>query len=159
VRRRISICRFLLAVLFALGVQFGVLRPAQANLITNGSFEAPALASGGLQDVYGGDSTTIPGWTVQGVDVLVLQTTYGEPNSGMTAFDAEDGLNAIDITGGGNSGPTDGLQQVVATTAGEQYLLSFWVGRAQTDGSGSAAPYYTDPAMVDLSINGGPATS
>ena len=74
----------------------------------------------------------------------------------MNQFNAQSGLNSIDITGAGNTGPTDGIQQSVATTAGHQYALSFYVGRAQTvAGNGTGLVFYNSPATVDLSINGG----
>ena len=58
------------------------------------------------------------------------------------------------ITGHGNTGPTDAIQQIVATTVGQNYILSFYVGRAQSNNGNST---YQGPATVDLSINGGGA--
>jgi len=141
--------------LLILALLIGAVGKARASLITNGSFESPALPSGGLLNVAGG-GTAITGWTVQGSDVNLLQTNYSEVVNGMNQFNAEDGLNSLDITGSGNTGPTDGVEQTVTTTPGQAYYLSFYVGRAQSDNGNSA---YLDPATVDLSIDGGPRTS
>lgn len=142
-----------------LPISFGLLvggaGQAMADLITNGSFEDPVLAAGTALDVLGGDSTSIPGWTVLGINVLLIQTTYTDPpvfNSGIVQYNAQDGLNSVDLTGGGNSGPTDGIQQTVATTPGQTYDLSFYVGRTQSD---NGNVHNQGPATADLSINGG----
>src|SRR5207249_1916696 len=66
---------------------------------------------------------------------------------------AQDGLSSLDLTGDFNTGPTDGIQQTVATTVGHLYQLSFYVGRAQSNNGNSA---YQQPATVDVSIDGGP---
>ena len=129
---------------------------AQAGLIVNGSFEQPVLSAGEYRDVAGGDSTTITGWTVLGNDVGLVQNAFSEPGNGMTQFNAQAGLNSLDLTGSANSGPTDGIQQTVATTPGQQYALSFYVGRAQ---SSNGSSIYQGPATIRLSINGGSAVS
>ncbi len=147
--KRAIFCLLILALLLGAG------REVRADLIINGSFESPALPSGGLINV-GGGGTAITGWTVQGSDVNLLQTNYSEVGNGMNQFNAEDGLNSIDITGNGNTGPADGIEQTVATTPGQTYFLSFYVGRAASDNGNSA---YLDPTTVDLSIDGGPRTS
>jgi hypothetical protein len=133
---------------------------ARANLIQNGGFESPVLAPG--QDMeYSGGSTAISGWTVVGDNVLLIQTPYSELGApyydGMVQFNAQSSLNSLDLTGGGDTdSPTDGIQQTVTTTPGDTYLLSFYVGRAQSNNGDSR---YQNPATADLSINGGPRVS
>jgi hypothetical protein len=122
-----------------------------ANSIVDPGFETPVLPVGASQTFAGG--STIGPWTVLGVDVLLLQTNYGEPGNGVNPFNAQEGLNSVDLTGSGNTGPTDGVQQTISTLAGTNYLLSFYVGRA-TGGS-----FYSTPATVNLSINGGTAVA
>jgi hypothetical protein len=138
-------------LLFALALLLWGAQAKASSLIVNGSFEQPVLPIGGGQDFTGG-STGIPGWTVVGVDIGLLQTKYSEPQNGMIQFNAQDGLNSVDLTGAFNTGPTDGIKQTVTTTPGSTYDLSFWVGRAQSD---NGFPGYQDPVTVDLSLNGG----
>ena len=122
---------------------------AHANLIVDGGFEMPALPPGGLLGAGGGGS--IGAWSVVGAGVALVETSYGEPGNGITAFNSQEGLNSLDLTGFGNQGLTSGVVQGVATTVGQTYRLSFFVGRA-----GGNEPYYATPATVDLSIDGGP---
>ena len=137
----ISIC---LLIITAFG------QVAKANLILNGDFESP---SGGLGRYLGG-STAISGWTVLGNDVDLLTTNYSETSNGMFTFNAESGLQSIDLTGNGNNGPTNGITQSIPTVTGTHYALSFYVGSAlSTNGTSS----YQPPGAVDgLSIDGGP---
>ena len=133
---------------------------ARAGLIQNGSFELPVLPSGVAME-YSGGSTAIPSWTVVGDNVLLLQTAYSELGppyfDGVVQFNAQSGLNSLDLTGGGSTdSPTDGVQQNVTTTLGDTYSLSFYVGRAQSNNGDSR---YQNPATADLSINGGPLVS
>lgn len=51
--------------------------------------------------------------------------------------------------------PRWGITQTVATTVGQAYLLSFWLGNA--DGLGNSN--YLLPSALNLSINGGAAQS
>ncbi len=126
--------------------------PAQAgNLIVNGGFESPTVAVGTFKTYTGGQQIGSPGWTVEGKNVLLIQTTYAESYNHITGFNAQSGLNALDITGYGNTGPTDGVTQSVATDIGQSYLLTFYVGRAD----GGAGSVYATPSTVDLQINSG----
>jgi hypothetical protein len=138
---------------------------AWANLLVNGSFEDPIVpgtsACGPYFNCQGfnvGDD--IAGWTVVGKGgapgVPVVMTTgsnYTEPdNSGNNAtlhFYPVHGIQAIDLTGEGNQGLTNGIKQSVTTLAGALYELSFFVGN-QYD----PAPGYAGPSSVVLYING-----
>ena len=128
---------------------------AQAQIV-NGSFETPAI-SGTFQNFTPGSS--IGAWTVvgnAGTSVTLLTTTYSEPGNGMTAFQSLDGVQSLDITGPGNLGTTVGVQQSITTVNGQAYTLSFFVGKAQ---SSNGSPFYSDPTILDLSIDGGARTS
>jgi hypothetical protein len=133
--------------------------PAQAGLIVNGSFENPVVAPGALQILTPGQ--TIGGaWTVlgnPGTNVLLVQTSHGEPFSNLSQFNAHEGLNSLDLTGDANVGPSAGIQQAISTVAGEEYTLSFFVGRATP--SGGPGTFYPTPATVDLSIDSGTRVS
>jgi hypothetical protein len=97
--------------------------PAQANLLTNGSFETPVVAVGGFLNFLSG-STGITGWTVVGPEASIVSGTF---TSECCTFPAEDGVQWLDLTGD-VSNAVEGVQQTVATTPGTQYSLSFWVG-------------------------------
>lgn len=93
------------------------------SLITNGSFEKPAVASGSYQTFSAGQ--TFNGWTVSGVSgnvaVIGKNFTYG-------GFDIEAGCSKqlLDLTGTSNS--VTGVEQTVDTTPNASYTLSFKVG-------------------------------
>src|SRR5262249_38765310 len=71
----------------------------------------------------------------------------------VSQFNAEDGLNSLDVTGIANQGSSAGVEQVVATVPGQEYQLIFYIGRV-TPNSGPSGVYPT-PATVDVSIDGG----
>lgn len=120
----------------------------------NPGFEVPPPPNGGYQ-VYPGGSNA-GGWTVVGTQVLWISTTYTEGNgvgNATLSFKAHSGQSAADLTGAGNNGTSAGVQQSVATTAGQAYAISFWVGKA------TGNQYYPTPSTVDISIDGGARTS
>jgi hypothetical protein len=119
-----------------------------AELVVNGGFESPVTPVGGFTQVTGGNS--FAGWNVTGNDVLIINNSYNE--SGLV-FNANSGLNSLDITGAGNTGPNT-ISQTIPTTVG-QYVLSFFVGNASP--TGGNAGVYGNPSSINLSINGGPA--
>lgn len=121
------------------------------NLLSNSGFENPVLASGGTQRVFTGGS--IGAWTVVGPESALIETSYAEPVNSISAFVAQEGQNALDLTGAGNVGLAAGVTQSVPTVIGQTYLISFYVGRA--DGNS----FYATPATVDLRIDGGARTS
>ncbi len=121
-----------------------------ANLLVNGDFESPAPADGKFI-IVGGGSGALTGWTVTGPAnnaVALLNTNYTEPR---ISFEAQSGQTSLDITGGGNSGPTSGISQSVNTTAGQRYTLDFWVGNADGRDNGDN---YLGASSVDLRIDG-----
>lgn len=118
--------------------------PVLANLIVNGSFEAPTVPTGSFIN-YPGGSTAITGWTVVGVDSAIVSTTFTQ--SGIT-FEAENGTQWIDLAGVTSNSMTSGVAQNISTTIGQIYQISFYVG-SSTDNR------IFFPATVDLSIDGG----
>jgi hypothetical protein len=141
----------------SIGVAFALILigtgPLQAGLIINGGFEDPVLGPGTAVRLAGGQIIGSTGWTVVGNAIVDVQTTYAEPGNGMSAFNAQEGLNSLDLTAASNEGPSCGVQQMVSTVGGQRYVLSFYVGRAD------ANQFYATPATVDLSIDGGPRIS
>jgi hypothetical protein len=124
------------------------------NLLVDGGFENPVLSSGTVES-FTFDQTIGSGWTVLGhsnPDVDLVQTNYSEPLNNVSSFNAEEGLNSLDILGSSSPGNV-GVTQIVQLGRGQEYTLSFYVGRV-TPNSGPASPYAT-PATVDLSINAG----
>lgn len=123
---------------------------AATNLVVNGDFESAPASNGGFIQYSGG--STFPGWTVTGNDVIVIDESYSEQG---LVFNAQGGSQtAIDLTGAGNTGPTDGIVQTIATAAAQQYRLTFYVGNASPTGGNAGS--YTQPSTLALSIDGGP---
>jgi len=122
--------------------------PAHANLIQNGSFEAPVVPLGSYTNFLAG-STAITGWTVVGVDSAITRGTFVQ--SGIT-FQAQDGVQFIDLAGITSNSKASGVTQSFATSVGTGYEIKFYVGSA-TDG----ISFF--PSAVDLSINGGARSS
>ena len=120
---------------------------AATNLVVNGGFEAPITPTGSFVQLFGGNS--FPGWSVGGNDVIIINSAYSEAG---LVFNPNSGVNSIDLTGAGNTGPTNAITQSIATTAG-RYQLSFFVGNASPTGGNAGS--YTQPSTANLSINGG----
>ncbi len=116
----------------------------RASLLTNGSFEQPMVPVGSYSTF--GNGETFAGWTVIGAtgNVAPVSTAFF---SGF-AFSAEDGQQSLDITGT-TDGTATGIQQMVNTTAGHTYCLSFWVGNIFNPGG----PYGTD-STINVLVDG-----
>jgi hypothetical protein len=87
--------------------------------------------------------------------VLLLKNTYSEPGIN---FNPHTGLYALDLTGAGNTGPTDGVFQDIFTTSGQTYKLTFWVGNAEGNGTGNSAVYTLTSSAALVIALGGPTT-
>ncbi|QEH39106.1 Carbohydrate binding domain protein [Aquisphaera giovannonii] len=135
--------RIMLAAASALVLAFAA-TPCEANLIVNGSFEDPAVPVGSFTNYLAG-STAITGWTVVGIDSSVTSGSFVQ--SGIT-FQAQDGAQFIDLAGITSNSQLSGVTQDIATTAGDVYEVSFYVGSA-TDGQ------FFFASTVGLSIDGG----
>jgi hypothetical protein len=137
---------------------------AEAALIQNGGFEDVVPFNPANQAFFtpGQAIGNAGGWVAvgnSGTDVVILTTSYSEPQFSVTQFNAHSGNQAIDLTGSYNQGPSAGIQQTVVTTAGLSYHLSFWLGTATpTFGTGQPSGY-VDPATVNLKIDNGAAVS
>ena len=118
--------------------------PAQANLVTNGGFETPNVASS--QNVWfakGIGNTSITGWTVVG-NTISLQNNTAFAYVGVVA---SEGQQLLDLTG--NVGRGGGVRHdPIATDIGATYRLQFDVG-AFFVGTSSVGN-----AIVDLWIDG-----
>lgn len=115
---------------------------ANANLITNGSFETgPWVAENAMNSwmhVLPG-SGAINGWTVGG--------SYGVDWHNNTEFSPiQDGNYAVDLNGTGAPGSTGSIAQSIATVAGLTYHVSFYLA-----GPGTGGP---NPRQINLDING-----
>jgi hypothetical protein len=103
---------------------------ATTNLIKNGGFEQPVVPTGGFKLYDTGQS--FDGWRVVGAkgDVAIVSGKYR--GDGIT-FGAQAGAQWMDLTGYESNTPT-GIAQTVATRAGTEYHLTFWVGNVYDPG-------------------------
>lgn len=112
------------------------------NLLVNGSFESGSYTwDGGGADTLAPGSTAITGWTVVNSDVSPLKSV----NS--WNITPEDGLVSLDLTGYNGQPPYGGVEQTIATTIGQQYLVQFYIGVQNASSS------FREPNSIDLSIN------
>ena len=100
---------------------------ANANLLTNGSFESGSFSDQGndTMSLFVG-STAIAGWTVIGTSSGASLGWVG-PTSPW-GLSAEDGSYFLDLTDYIAFGPYGGVSQTFATTAGHKYEVTFWLG-------------------------------
>jgi choice-of-anchor C domain-containing protein len=128
-----------LAVALTAGVITVVEQPSSiatpANLIQNGSFETPSIPSSVVE--YDAGSTAMPNWTVGGNSVDLVGDSY---------WAAEDGDQSLDLSG---SAPGS-VSQTVATTAGSNYTLTWWMaGNTNCGQPIKTMDVYWDGALVD----------
>lgn len=96
---------------------------AHANLLTNGSFEAGAFVNQGNDTMsLAPGSTVITGWTV----VTDMTAWIGPTNP--FSLSASDGSYFLDLTNYQFGAPFAGMSQVIATTPGATYSLTFDLG-------------------------------
>jgi hypothetical protein len=118
-----------------------------ANLLTNGSFESGTFTwDGNNADSLGVGSSVITGWTTVSGEICALQIT--------NPFNliSQDGGIFLDLTGYHDSSPYGGVEQTIATTAGQSYSLSFLIG-VNNSSSG-----YRQPVSVTADVNGSDST-
>jgi hypothetical protein len=118
---------------------------AGANLLANGSFETPTVPVGSFTDFAPG-SGALTDWTVFTGGVSIVNGSFGQNG---VSFPAQDGVQWLDLTGNG-SNSTEGVSQTVATTAGHQYRLSFYVGN--TTGGGIFGSTSTVAVLLNGSV-------
>lgn len=96
---------------------------AHADLITNGSFEMGTFVNDGNGTMtFNPGSTTIVGWTAVGRQLSWIES----PNP--WGLSAQNGNFFLDLTAYNLGAPFGGVSQSIATTPGEQYDLSFFIG-------------------------------
>lgn len=112
---RVGSARNIAAMLTACLIALGVANSGKANIIVNGSFEsgigAPPFPPGYTS--VQANSTNITGWTTTGINNIDWI------NNGY--WQASNGTYSLDLSGDAPGG----IQQTVATVAGEVYTLSF----------------------------------
>jgi hypothetical protein len=119
---------------------------ASANLLTNGSFETPSVPAGGFTNFPVGSAALI-GWAVFGPAGQAVSVVSGTFAQNGVSFPAQDGIQWVDLTGF-NSNSTEAVSQSVATTAGHQYQVSYYIGN--TTGGG----IFGSTSTVDVLLNG-----
>src|SRR5215813_12902360 len=98
-------------------------RLAHANLLTNGSFELGTFTNQGNDtETFTAGATTMTGWTTVGNFVSWIGATNP------FLLSAQDRSFFLDLTGYHTGGPFGGVKQTVATTPGQEYALSFYLG-------------------------------
>ena len=96
---------------------------ADANLLTNGSFESGAFVNQGNDTMsLASGSTVITGWTV------ATDTTAWIGPTNPFGLSASDGSYFLDLTNYQAGAPFAGMSQIIATTPGATYALSFDLG-------------------------------
>lgn len=114
----------MMTLLFASAVSM-VLVPttAEANLLTNGSFELGTFVNdGNATMVLPVGSTTITGWTVVNDQLAWIDT--GNP----WGLSAQEGNRFLDFTAYPTGAPFGGVAQDIVTAMGQQYKLTFYLG-------------------------------
>ena len=124
---------------------------ANANIILNGSFETPPVPTGNFTNFPVG-SASLTDWSVFGPPGTAVSIVSGAFSQNGVSFPAEDGNQWLDLTGD-NSNSTEGVSQTAATTVGDQYQLSYWIGN--TTGGG----IFGTTSTVNVSLNGTPTFS
>jgi hypothetical protein len=96
---------------------------ANANLLTNGSFESGSFVNNGQETMsLAAGSTVLTGWTVVGRSLAWINV--GNP----FGISAEDGNFFLDLTDYNAGAPFGGVTQAISTVVGDQYSLSFELG-------------------------------
>ena len=96
---------------------------AHANLLSNGSFESGGFVNQGNDTMsLAAGSPVISGWTV------VTDTTAWIGATNPFGLSASDGSFFLDLTNYQAGAPFAGMSQVIATTPGATYALSFDLG-------------------------------
>jgi hypothetical protein len=137
-------CRLLTAACFLWAAH------AQADLLTNGSFEDTGgtfVGDGNKVDVLPSGSSAIPGWTtVNGVPTAWIE------NGSPYGISASDGQFFLDLTSYANFGTYGGVTQSFATTAGADYTLTFDLGY------GGNSSGFDGPVSVQVTAGGSSGT-
>jgi hypothetical protein len=147
----------LIATLMFLGGSSSVVWAA--SLVADGSFESPIVPVGSYVDysvgqTFGGSgssdwSVVGPGGAVSVISGAFMQASQFGAGP-LLNFVAQDGQQWMDLAGS-NSNLPNGVQQTIATTNGQTYQLSFWVGNVY-----DPAGYFGVSTTINLFLNGLP---
>ena len=123
--------KFMTAATLLAATAFVPFSAANANLITNGSFESPAI---GGWNVF----STISGWTTISGSGIEIQ--HGVAGS------SYDGVQHVELDSYNNSA----MEQLVSTTVGQIYDLSFaYSPRPGIPASSNGISVYWDGSLID----------
>ncbi len=135
-----------LAVRLLGAVSFLAVAPlAGANLILNGSFETPSVPVAAFTTFPVG-SSALTEWLVFGPSGAAVSVVSGSFTQNGVTGNAQDGSQWLDLTGNGHN-TTEGVSQSVATTVGNQYQLSYYIGN--TTGGGIFGSTSTVTVLLD----------
>lgn len=97
----------------------GMTAPANANLLTNGSFENPVVTgNGGTWQLYNnGSGYDIPGWDGQGQDIELQTSSLFGP--------AAEGNQYMELDSNTETGGDPWVVQWLSTTIGQKYEFKF----------------------------------
>lgn len=137
--------------LVALAASMFATGSAECALINNGSFETPTVPVGGFTTFNVG-TPFFTGWSVVGPNGTNVAIVSGTFSQGGVIFEAEDGIQWLDLTGD-NSNSTEGVAQTVTTNPNDRYQLSYFIGN--TTGGG----IFGTTSTVNVSLNGVPTFS
>lgn len=114
---------------------------AGTNLIINGSFENPNVASGSWQ-VF----TSIPGWSTEGAGVEIRDNIVGTTQFGNQYAELD--------SHGANSNSS--IIQSIVTEIGQSYLLSFYYSPRinQSSTTNGISVFWNGSLLQDISANG-----
>jgi hypothetical protein len=147
-------------IVFTCSLFFAAHDISAANLLSNGSFEAPAFANA----VYYLASTNndLPGWTVSGSssrNVAIHKTPDVGAVMGSTFNSAKEGNYYLDLSGNGTNHPT--ISAGFTTWQGFRYQLSFWYGAAVTNAPDPTINVYVrdETTNVNVTLASLPATN
>lgn len=129
-----AIFSFAILLLSPLGI-------AQADLIVNGGFEAPALAPGAFLTIGPGGEPAGFAWTVSSGNVDVGHN----PVSPFINFDAFEGNQGLDL----NGTQRGAIFQDFATNVGQMYLLTFVYADNPVEGGISSADIRVSDVMLN----------
>lgn len=128
-----KVSKFSAAVALAAGAIFALTAPASANLVTNGDFEADSPAS----------QTAPLGWTLtpasSGSDFFVA--------AGPT-FGAFAGANSANFGATGNF--DDVLSQILSTTPGQSYTISFELAHDSTNTANDFSAFFGSDQILSM---------
>jgi Protein of unknown function (DUF642) len=133
-----GLARALLAATIALVAS----QASAQNLIGNGGFEQPVVPVGSATAFTNGQ--TFPKWTIVGAKGNV-SVSSGQQVIGGIHYLAKAGQQWIDLTGSLDGGAPIGVQQIVTTTIGQAYTLTFSIGTVYYVGGASTIVH----ALVD----------